>query len=266
MNLSPDAVVGLGSAALAILSAIVSGIGAGRANKQAARLERQLRKETAAEAARRILNQYRDPLLDAAQTLQARLYNIVRKDYFGRYLHCGDPDEEQYARDYTVYAVAEYLCWAEIVRRELRFLDDEVDEANPRLLSYLANIQLTIQTDTIPSPFRLFRGPQRAIAELMMVPTNAPEGPRSEAMGYASFCHRLRDDEEFAGWFARLRGPDIDITAAQGPAVNQRLVMLSHDLLDLIDFLDPKKVRIPEQLRERVSPDRPAIPGRQPIR
>src|SRR5215831_11193387 len=186
VDLSPDTIVGLGSAALAIVSAIVSGASASRANRQAAELERQRRKETATEAAQRILNQYRDPLLDAAQTLQGRAYNIVEDNFFGRYLHCGDPVEESHARDYTVYAIAEYLCWAEIVRRELRFLDDDVNAANPYLLTYLANIQLTLQTDRIPLPFRVFRGPQRAIAELMMVPTNAPEGPRSEAMGYAA--------------------------------------------------------------------------------
>jgi len=78
----------------------------------------QARIETEAEAAERILEQYRDPLLDAAQNLQARMYNVIEQDYFGRYLHCGDPDEERYARDYTVFVLAEYLCWAEIVRRE----------------------------------------------------------------------------------------------------------------------------------------------------
>jgi hypothetical protein len=265
VDLSPDTIVGLGSAALAIVSAIVSGASASRANRQAAELERQRRKETASEAAQRILNQYRDPLLDAAQTLQGRAYNIVGDNFFGRYLHCGDPVEEGHARDYTVYAIAEYLCWAEIVRRELRFLDDDVDAANPHLLTYLANIQLTLQTDRIPLPFRVFRGPQRAIAELMMVPTNSPEGPRSEAMGYAAFRHRLENDREFAAWFERLRYADIDAVAASTPGVDQRLAMLQHDLIDLIDYLDPKALRVPAQIRSRVSAERPQIPGRQPI-
>jgi hypothetical protein len=264
VDLSSDSIVGLGSAALAIVSAVVSSISASRANRQAAELERQQRRETAEEAARRIVNQYRDPLIDAAQTLQARLHNIVDQDFLGRYLHCGDPVEERHARDYTVYALGEYLCWAEIVRRELRFLDDDVNDASPRVLTYLAAIQLTIQTDRVPLPLRVFRGPQRAIAEVMMIPTQASEGPRSEAMGYAAFCHRLDSDPVFAGWFQRLRFADIDLLAEQGPAVNQRLIMLQHDLIDLIDHLDPKKVRVPENIRQKIPGERPRIPG-QPV-
>jgi hypothetical protein len=257
VDLSSDNIVGLGSAALAIVSAVVSGVSATRANRQAAELERQQRRETAAEAARRIVNQYRDPLIDAAQTLQSRLGNIVKGGYLDRYLHCGDAVEERYARDYTVYALAEYLCWAEIVRRELRFLDGDEHEENPKLLAYLAQAQVTIQSDRIPQPLRVFRGAQRAIAELMMVPTNSPEGPRSEAMGYAAFCHRLDTDPVFAGWFERLRFADIDAIATGGEEAGLRLSILSHDLIDLIDFLDPKAARVPKQLRRRVSEKRP---------
>ncbi len=257
MDLDPDTIVGLGSAALAIVSAIVSSAGASRANKQAAELERQREKETAAEAAERILNEYRDPLLDAAQTLQSRLGNIVKGRYLDRYLHCGDPVEERYARDYTVYAAAEYLCWAEILRRELRFLDAGNVERNRKLLAHLTQVQVTFQSDKIPPALRIFRGAQRAIAELMMVPTNAPSGPRSEAMGYAAFCHRLDTDPTFAAWFERLRTTDVDAIAGNDDAANVRLAILSHDLIDLIDFLDPKALRIPNQLRQRVSDARP---------
>jgi hypothetical protein len=257
VQLSSDTIVALGSTLLAIVSAIVSSVGATRAARQAQELERELRRESAAEAAKRILNQYRDPLLDAAQTLQSRLGNIVKGQYLVKYLHCGDPVEERYARDFTVYAVAEYLCWAEIVRRELRFLDDGGNEGNTRLLALLAQAQVSFQADRIPLPLRAFRGQQRAIAEIMMIPTNAPEGPRSEAMGYAAFCKKLDTDADFAAWFQRMRFEDIPTIAEHGEAVNTRLAILSHDMIDLIDFLDPNAVRIPRQLRRRVSEKRP---------
>ena len=82
-------------------------------------------------SAERILQQYRDPLLDAAHTLQGRLFNIMAQNFLGMYLNHPDPEERRYARDYTVYAIAEYLCWVEILRRELRFHDLGDDAAQP---------------------------------------------------------------------------------------------------------------------------------------
>jgi len=229
-----------------------------RANKQAHELEKQARIETEVAEAERILEQYRDPLLDAAQTLQSRLYNIVEQDYFGRYLRCGDADEERYARDYTLYAFAEYLCWAEIVRRELRFLGLGDESRARTLLGHLAQLQLTIQTDQVPGPFKIFRGRQRAIAELTMVPTGASVGPRTECMGYATFSQRLHAGDDFGSWFARLVDdmPRVaDAVASGDSAALARLVRMQRDLIGMINFLDPAKVRIPERHRQQLPSD-----------
>ena len=252
--LDTDSAVSFGSAALALIGAVASGVFSARANRQAHELERQARIETQTEAAERILEQYRDPLLDAAQTLQGRMHNIVEQDYFGRYLHCGDPDEERYAREYTLYAFAEYLCWAEIVRRELRFLDLGDVPRTQKLMAHLAQIQLTIQTDRVSSPFQVFRGRQRAIAELTMVPTGAAAGPRTEGMGFATFSRRLHTDEEFRSWFAQL-DEGIEVVASSDRAGNVRLVRLQRDLADMIDFLDPDAVRVPRRHRQRMEAD-----------
>jgi hypothetical protein len=257
-SLDLDSAVGFGSAGLALVGAVASGLFSARANKQAHDLERQARIETEVAQAERILEQYRDPLLDAAQTLQSRLYNIVEQDYFGRYLRCGDADEERYARDYTLYAFAEYLCWAEIVRRELRFLGLGDESRARTLLGHLAQLQLTIQTDRVPGPFKIFRGRQRAIAELTMVPTGAGTGPRTECVGYATFSRRLHGDEDFRSWFARLDDdmPTVaDAVASGDRSAVARLVRLQRDLVDMINFLDPTKVRIPEQHRQQLPSD-----------
>lgn len=246
-----DAIIGLVSAALAVISAIASGLLASRANKQAHELDRRNREDTRLENLEQVLSQYRDPLLDAAQTLQSRMLNIVRQDYLVRYLHCGDPAEERYARDYTLFAVAEYLCWVEIVRRELRFLDLGNVDRNRELLAHLTKIQVTLQSDQVDSPLRIFRGRQRAIAEVMTLPTTATDGPRSECLGYAAFTHRLATDPEFGSWFAQL-GQDIDVIATNTVEQNVRLVRLQRDLIDLIDFLDPDAVRIPAFYRHRL--------------
>jgi hypothetical protein len=262
---NPEVIITLISAALALLGALAAGVTASRSARLSDELERRRRRETQAEAAERILHQYRDPLLDAAHTLQGRIYNIVRQNYFGRYLHCGDPDEERYARNYTLFAIAEYLCWVEILRREVRFLDlgDIAEsrgedrrhmERNRTLLGHLTTLQDRFQSD-VPSPFVVFRGRQRAIAELMMVPTNAVDGPRTECMGYAAFDRRLGSDPEFAAWFAQL-SEDVDVVARSTDAENIRLFQLQVGLIDLIDFLDPEAIRIPRDYRARL--DEPA--------
>lgn len=273
LGVSTELIVALISGVLSILAGVVSTSAARRARRFEAELEKQRARfefelaqqaklEDEAHQAERILHQYRDPLLDAAHTLQGRIYNIVEKSYLARYLHCGDPAEERYARDYTVYAVAEYLCWVEIVRRELRFRDLGDVDRNRQFLTRLSEAQKTLQTDSTKSPMQVFRGRQRAIAEVMMTPTNAPEGPRYECLGYATFCQRLDTDAEFAGWFERIRHADIDALARGGADAYVRLIRLHHNLIDLIDFLDPDRIRIrPDDRQRMTTPEASQAPG-----
>lgn len=242
---------------VAIASTVIS-LGAGafsaRANKHARQLdfelERRKKADDAASVAQRILHQYRDPLLDAALTLQSRSFNIVANGYLGTFLHNGDAEEERYAREYTVYALAEYLTWVEIVRRELRFLDLGDENHNRQLMALLMQAQLTIQSDRLHGPFRIFRGHQRAIAEVMMVASTASEGPRHECLGYAGFRDRLEEDEDFRGWFTRLLAEVDKLTIRDH---DDRLIQLQNDLVDLIDHLDPKALRIPPHFRHRLN-------------
>ena len=252
-----ETIITLGSAALALLSAVLSGVMANRSARLAHQLERQKKEEDAAVEAERILQQYRDPLLDAAHTLQGRLFNIVAQGFLLKaYGDHVDEYERRYARDYTVFAIAEYLCWVEILRRELRFRDLGDVSRNQALLGHLTAIQYAFQRDDIPAQFRVFRGRQRAIAEIMMVPTNASEGPRSECIGYAAFSRRLETDHDFRPWLVPL-AEDVATVAAASPYENRRLTMLQQQLIDLIDFLDPKKVRIPAQFRHRLADPTP---------
>jgi hypothetical protein len=252
-----EAYVGIVGAILAFVGAVASGALASRANKQAHELDRRRRLDTRTEDLERIVHQYRDPLLDAAQALQSRIFNILAQNYLGKFLHCGDADEERYARDYTVFVLAEYLCWVEIVRRELRFLDLGDVVRNRDLLAQLYTIQLTIQHDKAPPRLRVFRGKQRAIAELMMVPTGAADGPRSECRGFAAFSRALDDDPVFAAWFAPLHA-DVQQLVGAGPEEHARLVLLQRQLIELIDFLDPEHTRLPTPHRAKLpAPDAP---------
>src|SRR5258705_4788871 len=183
VDVDVELIVGAASAVFSLGAGLFSARANRRAKEFEYQLEKQVKYDDAAAVAERTLHQYRDPLLDAAQTLQSRTANIVANDYLGKFLHCGLSEEERYARDYTVFAFAEYMCWVEIVRRELRFLDVGDIDNNRKLLGRLNQTQVTLQSDKIKGPFQVFRGRQRAIAEIMMVATKATEGPRSECIG-----------------------------------------------------------------------------------
>jgi hypothetical protein len=254
---SPELIVALISAALSVAAGLMSTSANRRARQFEFELERRRKQEDAAETAERILNQYRDPLIDAAHTLQGRLFNIAAQGFLGKfYLQESNEDDKRYARDYTVYAIAEYLCWVEIVRREMRFHDLGDTQRHRDLMARLTSIQYAFQRDNIPAVFQVFRGRQRAIAEVMMQPTNAIEGPRSECLGYAAFSRKLASDADFQPWFAQLQA-DVE-TVAHGTSVqNIRLVYLQRELIDLMDFLDPTAVRVPPPFRHRLEDPKP---------
>jgi hypothetical protein len=257
VTLSPEMIVAAISAVLSVFSGALSARTSRRTRQFEYEIERRKKQEDAAETAERILRLYRDPLLDAAHTLQGRFYNIMAQNYLGKFLHHPDPDERRYARDYTVYSIAEYLCWVEILRRELRFLDVGDVKRNRDLNERLTSIQYALQRHDIPLQFVIFRGRQRAIAELMMIPSTGAEGPRTECLGYAAFCRRLEADGEFAAWFTRLQS-DVDTVAEASAESNVRLTYVQRELIDLIDFLDPDRVRLPAAFRTRLPEPRAA--------
>jgi hypothetical protein len=239
----PDtaSLVAIASAALSIIAALVSGFMAQRSSRLEHRLQLERHLQSKAEKTEEIISRYREPLLLAANSLQSRFHNGVGGDYLHKFLHCGDPDEERYARDFTVYAVAEYLCWVEIIRRDLRFLDLGSEERTREFNRHLEGVSwifLDIHEHLQPQ-FRLFRGQQRAIGELMMVNTAAG----TDCMTYPAFSSKLDNDPEFAKWFKRSR-QDVDTFLTQDWNGNIRQVHVQWALIDLIDFLDPHQIRL----------------------
>ena len=256
-------IIGIITAAISVLGAIIAGVLTTWSSQRTRRLEHALEQQkheaTKAERAAEVLSRYREPLLLAAGSLQGRIFNVMRDDYLPRYLHCGDKEQEQYARDFTVYTLTEYLCWVVIIRRELRFLDLGDDERNKEFTKRLMEVETTLSkrnADFLPH-FLLFRGQQRALGELMMVPgTNGGH----ECMTYTSFCARLDSDPVFAEWFARLRR-DVDEIASNDDMGNLRLVHVQNSLIDLIDFLDPDHARVLDDRSKYVA--RPRISGQR---
>jgi hypothetical protein len=179
---SVELMVALISATAALLVALLSVVLSARATQETARLqdklERRRQQATKEELLEQVMSRYREPLLRAAFDLQSRIYYIVKQDFLARYLHQGSLAEQEYAWRNTLFVLAEYLGWVEILRRGVQFLDLGDVERNRRLVGRLEAIGTILSTDRQypDSAFQLFRGQQRAVGELMMDPAVPSEG------------------------------------------------------------------------------------------
>ncbi len=241
-KLDAGSIVAIASALLSILAAVISGVMANRSRKLEHALELQRRKESKAEQTEELISKYREPLLLAAHSLQQRMHNGIGGGYLEEFLHCGDPEEERYARRFTIYTLAEYLCWVEIIRRDLQFLDLGDEGKTRSLNAHLTDISSILGSQRYGrSHFRIFRGRQRAIGQLMM---DIGHNGSTEALTYPEFDVRIEEDSEFRRWFTVLL-KDVDAFLTHDWNGNRRQIELQWALIDLIDFLDPGKVRIP---------------------
>jgi hypothetical protein len=218
------------------------------------------------DAADQIAVRFREPLLQAVFNLQTRIYNIVELDFLARFLASGNGEEEgEYAVLNTLYVVAQYFCWCEILRRDTQFVDARSNERHCEVVRALEAVRDTF-TDSITVNercFRLFRGEQRALGEVMLVPALDPHpgAPRWECMGYAAFVRAL-EDPQTSRWFRRLRA-DIEVLAHDVRGHDVRLRLIHHRLMTILDALDPQGRQVPTVFRKLVGP--PALlPPNQP--
>jgi hypothetical protein len=198
------------------------------------------RRLDAAERAEATLARYREPLVAAAFELQSRLFNILRQDFLQKYYVEGSDEQREYAVKHTLYVVGQYFGWTEILRRQIEFLNfgevEETREVSNRVLA----IRDLFASDksNLGAPFMIWRGAQRAIGERMMT----RDGDVLVCLGYAAFIEQT--DPSFERWFEQLER-DIDAVAAHR---NERLRLVQHGLIDLIERLDEHRVRFPQQI------------------
>jgi len=198
---------------------------------------------THADEAARLVAKYRDPLLRSAFDLHSRIYNL-HSGFRGR----RDPE---YFRLNTLFLLADFLGWLEIVRREMQFLDLGAVDATKELGLMLSRVQsLLARSSASDDDWYIYRGEQRAIGELMLrrVDGDVPGTRRHECMGYAAFV-AAQETPEFARWFERL-GNALEPFPDECPPW---LVDVHDALIDLIDCLDPDHIRFTEN-RDRLKP------------
>ena len=161
----------------------------------------------------------------------------------------GTEDERQYTFENSLFVFGEYFGWVEALRREVQFLDMGGDEQNRRIQACIERVTSKFLRDDLEKEFRLFRGQQRAIGEVMLVP-RSNEGS-VECVGMATFTKRLADSE-FSRWFGRLQS-DLEQLTQQPKVSSRRIEHIQGALIDLMDCLDPEGVRIPSGRRQKLT-------------
>ncbi len=234
------------SSLVAVCAASIAVWGQLRVKRVEAQLELQKaeaehRAETAQTA-----RQFREPLGRAAYELQSRIFNIIKGGFLTEYLESSDGRTQSYVINHTVFVVAQYFSWTELIRREIQFIDLGEDEETRQLAHLQHKIYSAWQTDKYHPLLRVFGGEQHAIGERMI--WEGPRGP--QCMGFASFLDYIKG------------GPDPLICALKvdieslGPRLEEavpRLTELQHSLIDLVVFLDPGAVRFPQKNRTKIS-------------
>lgn len=188
------------------------------------------------EKAEEVLTKYREPLLQAAFELQSRLYNIIRQGLLKNFYVHGSDRDRAYTVENTLYVLAQYLAWTEIIRREVQFLDLGKVDLTRNLSNLQEHIRVILLSTRYGNVFRVFRGEQRAIGELMIVGHDGVD----DCIGYAAFV--AKQEEAFRFWFEPLR-QSVDALATDLKSDNGRLKELQHALIELIEYLDSEGVR-----------------------
>lgn len=247
--MKPEVFAAITAAGLAVISAGISIYGQTRIARLTDRLAKQREFESRELRTAALTSKYKNPLLRSAIDLQSRLYNI-HQQYFLEYFYAQSPSAKEYAATNTLYVVAEYFGWVEVLRREIQFLDLGDSELNRRLSVLLVDINRAFSSDGLGNLFQIYNGEQRAIGEIMTVTRSGDEISKYDCIGYATFVKNM-DDPEFSNWFKKLR-KDIDMMATRQEISIARLARIHSKLIDLIDFLDPQHTIVPSKYRTRI--------------
>lgn len=243
--MSTEMIIAFVSAGVALAGASTSVWGQFRIARLRVEMEERRETKRKAEQAEAVLSRYREPMLGSAFELQSRIFNFLKLNLLNDFYRNGNDREKTYAVENSVYVIAQYLGWTEVVRRGIQFMDLGALADTRRLSELQDEICNVFLAKDLGPVFRVFRGDQRAIGERMIV--EGKDGP--QCMGYAAFARSK--DADFRYWFDQLR-KDVDTFAANPASGEKRLVGLQHALVDLIEFLDPDCARFPKKRRMKV--------------
>ena len=189
--------------------------------------------------AKKVLNNYRDPLIAASFDLQARLYNILRLRFIEKYITAEEISKRDSALESTLYVFAQFFGWREVIRQEVQYLRFSRNRQTREVGQLIRDIEETFLSDEYGPQFMIWRVEQRGIGERMVESVDS----QMNCLGYASFIKQRSTMEE---WLAPLEH-DLENLEDGG---RKRLTELQHMLVKLVRQLDDKQKRYPFELKE----------------
>lgn len=189
--------------------------------------DRQVQRET-------VMARYRQPLAMAAYDCHRRVHHILTNDFLGRYAS-PDASRREMAILTTVYRVAQYFCWAEILRQEIQLLQAPNTETTKRTNQLMNRIIKAFMSDRFGCPgFEIWRDQQRSIGELMIDET----GRQRRCIGYFAF------EKTYEERFAKLCGGMVQaLEWPNGELLSPRLQLVQHLFCDLASHLDSAELQ-----------------------
>lgn len=236
-------VVVLISAVVALLSAAITVWGQLRAVHVRSELLQERSVQEKRESSAEIVSSYQDPLSHATYDLQSRLFNILQREFLGVYLTNGDKREKGYATNNTVFLIAQFFGWSEIIRKEIQFLDQGDAQKTRELYTLLNKVKRLWATDKYSSVFRIFAGGQRAIGERMI----RGDLHGVDCLGYSDFLETIEANR--IPLISEI-GSDVMKMSENHSVASERLTEIQHMLVDLTEFCDPEHVRFPKELEK----------------
>ncbi len=237
--------VALTTAAGTILSSIRISDRSAKNAKDIEQLKIENERTKVADEQQKEMSNYIEPLARSCYDLQSRLYNILKRQLIQVYFLNGNDREKAYVINNTTFLVGQYLCWTEIVRREIQFIDLGESDRTRDLLCLQDAISNTWGTDEFSPSFRLFAGEQRAIGEALI--TTSARG--QECMGYGAF---LRVFAEGVNPLIDSIRADVAALSCNFKEATSRLTILQNKLIDLLTRLDQKHIRFPKNRTTKV--------------
>jgi hypothetical protein len=212
-----------------LVVALVSARMARQGQKELAQLQQQAAQVEREVEAEQVLSRYRQPLTSAAYDLQSRLRNILANNFVGNYAK-GESERQLDAIHSTLFRLAQYFAWTEILRQEIQFLDLREPEKTRSVSELQRGIARAFASDDYGKEFMLWIDEQRGIGEMMI---SRAEG-HTRSLGYATFSRNY--ESEASRWLQRF---EKDLTSDRAPQ-SQRLEEIQHLLCQLIRKLDPE--------------------------